>query len=50
MQLTDPALRASLGRAGQEVVREHYDRRKIVSLYADLFRSAVDAARRSSKL
>lgn len=50
MQLTDPALRASLGRAGREVVRERYDRRKIVSLYADLFRSAVDAARRSSKL
>lgn len=50
MQLTDPALRASLGRAGREVVREHYDRRKIVSLYADLFRSAVDAARRSSRL
>ena len=44
MQLTDPALRESFGRAGRSVVRERYDRRKIVSLYADLFRSAVDAA------
>jgi len=50
MQLADPALRDSIGRAGREVARERYDRRKIVSLYADVFRSAADAARRSSKL
>lgn len=40
-RLTDPALRISIGRAGQEVARERYDKRKIDARYADLFRSAA---------
>ena len=50
MQLTNPEFRASLGRAGREVVRERYDRRKIVARYADLFRSAAAAGRTNSNL
>lgn len=50
VQLADPALRESIGRAGRDVARERYDRRKIDSLYADVFRSAVEAGRRKSTL
>ena len=49
MQLTDPARRESIGRAGRNVARERYDRRKVDSLYADVFRSAVDAGRQKSR-
>ena len=45
-RLADPALRARLGEAGRRVAGERYDRRRIDSMYAELFRSAVAATGR----